>query len=54
MSVTITKNTPPADIEKKLKKVQPKLKGLDTSKYFGKVKWNEDHLKFQQELREQD
>jgi hypothetical protein len=51
MSVTITKNTPPAEIEKKLKKAQPKPMGLDTGKYFGKVKWKEDHLKFQQELR---
>lgn len=51
MTVIIKPNDSKAEIEKQLKKLKPG-KGFNTKKYFGKIKWGQDAVEYQRELRE--
>lgn len=51
MTVIIDNKTSKKERETLLKRIKPKLKKLDASKFFGKVSYKGDPLKIQKELR---
>ncbi len=51
MTVIIPPNATKEQIEATLKKLKKTSKKFDVDKYFGKMKWGQDSLKFQRELR---
>jgi hypothetical protein len=53
MKVVIDKTLAHQDREKLLKKVQPKMKGLDVKKFAGKISWKGNPLKIQREMRDE-
>ena len=52
MVVYITKEMTVEQVDALLK-AREENKGLDTKKYCGAIKWEEDGLKFQQRLRDE-
>ena len=53
MTVVINSKTSKKDLKKALKKIKPKFKKFDASKFFGKLLWKGDPLKIQRELRDE-
>ena len=55
MSVTIKKDQSSAEIEKKIKSITKKKdkKGLDVSRFFGKIQFGEDGLTYQKKIRDE-
>ena len=52
MTVKIKKNASKADVAIQLEKIKsPGIKGFNASKHFGTVKWEQDPLAFQREIR---
>lgn len=51
MTVIIKPNATKKQIEEALGKLKKPTKKFDVDKFFGKIKWGEDSLKFQRELR---
>ncbi|RIV24035.1 hypothetical protein DYU11_13815 [Fibrisoma montanum] len=52
MTITIPKNASATDVEKQIKKaVRKKPKGFDAAKHAGTVKWEQDPLTYQYEVR---
>ncbi|GAA4396085.1 hypothetical protein GCM10023187_03790 [Nibrella viscosa] len=52
MTIIIPKNASAADVEKQIKKAgRKKTKGFDAVKHAGKVRWEQDPLAYQQEVR---
>lgn len=52
MTVKIKQNASKTEVATQLKKIKPaKVKGFNASKHFGTVKWEQDPLEFQREIR---
>ncbi|MFN4146773.1 MAG: hypothetical protein ACK4GN_13185 [Runella sp.] len=51
MTVIIPPNSTKKRVEEALKKVEKTSKKFEVDKFFGKIKWGEDSLKFQRDLR---
>lgn len=52
MTIIIPKNASAAEVDKQIEKAgKSKGKGFDATKHAGKVKWKQDPLAYQQEVR---
>jgi len=52
MTIIIDKNASAADVEKQIKKAsKKKAKGFDAVRHAGKVRWEQDPLAYQHEVR---
>lgn len=53
MVIVLDKKTDWTKLEKQLKKVVANRRVTDKKKFFGKIKWSVDALKYQKELRDE-
>lgn len=53
MTVVIYSDTSKENLKKALKKIKPKVKKFDASKFFGKISFKGDPLKIQREMRDE-
>ena len=53
MTVVIDSKTSKKDLKKALKKIKPKFKKFDASKFFGKISFKGDPLEIQREMRDE-
>lgn len=52
MTIKLSKTASNAEISNQLKRLKP-VKKLDVSKYAGKLKWGQDALDYQRQLRDE-
>lgn len=54
MVIHVTKKARRTDLDKALKKIPAKKRGIDLKKYFGKINFGVDGLAYQKEIRKND